>query len=177
VSIVASHLAVQLTSSEVLSPSAFFQRRRATRPTASNPLVSLRPQVFSTSRRFAPRAVYRACFIPNPPLGFSLRGFDPPQVSYALSSAAASMRLVKQHSPAPRRGLQLSTPLRGVTHHAEVSLPPRLLHRGGGECPLGIFPLQGPSCRCPATLITWLPPTRFILLVARWPPGLRPGVL
>jgi hypothetical protein len=40
--------------------------------------TSLRPQVFSTSRRFAPPAAFRACFIPVTLMGFEpLRGFPP----------------------------------------------------------------------------------------------------
>lgn len=45
--------------------------------------VMLRPQDCDSSRRFAPRATCRACFIPVPLLGFSLRGFDPRAVPYA----------------------------------------------------------------------------------------------
>jgi len=44
----------------------------------------LRPQGFAPSRRLAPRTTYRACFIPNPSLGFTLRGFHPPAAPYAV---------------------------------------------------------------------------------------------
>jgi hypothetical protein len=38
---------------------------------SSQPPASCRPQVFSTSRRFAPSSVARACFIPQPRPGFA----------------------------------------------------------------------------------------------------------
>lgn len=37
--------------------------------------LRLRPQDFSPSRRLAPPVTYRACFVSDPSLGFSLRGF------------------------------------------------------------------------------------------------------
>jgi hypothetical protein len=40
--------------------------------------VAFRPQVFPTSRRFAPRSALRACFIPLARLGFPLQGFPLP---------------------------------------------------------------------------------------------------
>ena len=39
----------------------------------TQPPASFRPQVFSTSRRFAPPSDSRACFIPQPRPGFSIR--------------------------------------------------------------------------------------------------------
>jgi len=42
------------------------------------PPVTLRPQGFSPSRRFAPPATCQAYFILDPLLGFSLRGIYPP---------------------------------------------------------------------------------------------------
>lgn len=60
-------------------PPLTFPRRRERRTTGGDchvPPLRLRPQDFSPSRRFAPPATCRACFIPNPPLGFSLRGMS-----------------------------------------------------------------------------------------------------
>jgi hypothetical protein len=53
-----------------------------------NPPVTLRPQGFSPSRRFAPLAASWACSIPGALMGFALRGLCPPLTPYALSSAA-----------------------------------------------------------------------------------------
>jgi len=39
-------------------------------------IAAFRPQVFSTSRRFAPRCTLRACFIPLARPGFALQGFS-----------------------------------------------------------------------------------------------------
>lgn len=81
--------------SEVLSPTAFSQPHGATDPQrVPNTLVPLRPQGFAPSRRFAPRAISRAYFIPIPILGFTLRGFDPRAVPYALSGAE-SLRILE----------------------------------------------------------------------------------
>jgi hypothetical protein len=65
-------------------------------PTVPKPLVTLRPQAFSTSRRFAPQVTYWVYFIPNPPVGLPIRGFNPLSMPYAFSSAVASMKLVIQ---------------------------------------------------------------------------------
>jgi hypothetical protein len=40
--------------------------------------VTLRPQGFSPSRRFAPPMTCRPCFMPVPLMGFTLRGLAPP---------------------------------------------------------------------------------------------------
>jgi hypothetical protein len=64
-------------------------------PAVSNPPVTLRPQGFSPSRRFAPRAICWACFIPVPLLGFSLRGLIPCLPPYVLSDAAPLLRFAR----------------------------------------------------------------------------------
>ena len=62
--------------SEVPSPSASCQSRGATYPRRDpNPPVTLRPQGFAPSRRFAPPTTCRACFIPVPLLGFPYEVF------------------------------------------------------------------------------------------------------
>lgn len=80
--------------SEVWSPSASSRPCGATYlRRVPNPPVTLRPQGLSPSRRFAPRKACRACFIPVPLLGFSLRGLVPPAAPYVLSNAGALMEL------------------------------------------------------------------------------------
>jgi hypothetical protein len=96
-----------LTSSQPRG--ATLSRRFPSRP------VLLRPQGFAPSRRLAPRATCRASFIPIPPVGFSLRGFDPRPMSYALSDAAALMGFL----PCPR---ELGPPLQGLcTSHEALA--------------------------------------------------------
>jgi hypothetical protein len=58
-------------------------------PMIPKPSVTLRPQGFARSRRFAPHTTCRACFIPIPLLGFALRGLHPPATPYAISDAGS----------------------------------------------------------------------------------------
>jgi hypothetical protein len=85
-----------LLPSEVSSPSAFCRPPGATYPgeIPTHP-VKLRSQGFSPSQRFAPLVVCRACFIPVPLLGFTLRGFAPLLVSYVFPNAAPLLELVR----------------------------------------------------------------------------------
>lgn len=99
---------LSLAPSEVCSPSAFFQPCGATY-TRHLPWipVTLRPRGFSPPRRFAPRATYRACFIPIPLLGFTLRGFYPRAAPYVLSNAGSLMGFrprFRKSSACPSRG-------------------------------------------------------------------------
>jgi hypothetical protein len=97
--------------------------------------VRLRPQGFSPSRRLAPDAACWACFIPVPLLGFTLRGFAPALVPYALSSTATSMELERAS-----RGPPL---LRGLTHRWQSRPSAWGLARTPYGCLLGFFPLRG----------------------------------
>jgi hypothetical protein len=75
------------TPSEVSAPAAFSWTRGATDLTCGIPYrrLRLRPQGFAPSRRFAPPMTCRACFIPVPLLGLTLRGFEPPLTPCSLS--------------------------------------------------------------------------------------------
>lgn len=66
------------TPSEVSFPSTFFQWVRATY-TQKVPPFWLRcvPRLSQPFNALIPARTYRACFISNPSLGFSLRGFSP----------------------------------------------------------------------------------------------------
>ena len=72
-------------------------------PTVPTPPVTLRPQGFSPSRRFAPRATCRAYFIPVPLLGFALRDLHPHVTPYAISDAGSLMGFqpTPKNRPAP----------------------------------------------------------------------------
>lgn len=91
-------------------PVSVSQSRRATYiregPTSA---VTLRPQGFAPSRRFAPFATSRAYSIPDPLLGFTLRGLDPPVVPYVLSNAVSL-------GAYPYLGLWYGS-LQGLAHH------------------------------------------------------------
>lgn len=75
------------TPSEVSSPTASSWTRGATNLTCGIPCrrLRLRPQGFAPSRRFAPPMACRACFIPVPLLGLTLRGFEPPLAPCSFS--------------------------------------------------------------------------------------------
>lgn len=75
------------TPSEVWSPTASSWTRGATNLTCGIPCrrLRLRPQGFAPSRRFAPPMACRACFIPVPLLGLTLRGFEPPLAPCSFS--------------------------------------------------------------------------------------------
>jgi hypothetical protein len=90
-----------------------------------NPPVTLRPQGFAPSRRFAPCAASRASFIPVPLLGFALRGLDPHAVPYAISDAGSLMGFLP-------RSEEHDLPLQGFSTQREARLQIRglagLLH-------------------------------------------------
>jgi hypothetical protein len=59
--------------SRLIAPSTSQVRRRS----GFHATAAVRPQVFTTSRRLAPRYALRACFIPLARPGFSLQGLPP----------------------------------------------------------------------------------------------------
>jgi hypothetical protein len=80
-------------------------------PAISIPPVTLRPQGFSPSRRFAPHTTCRAYFIPVPLLGFALRGLHPPAAPYAFPDAGSLVGF-------PPCSEELGPPLQGLQHAA-----------------------------------------------------------
>ena len=103
--------------------------------------AAVRPQVFATSRRFAPRNALRACFIPLARPGFPFRGFP-------STGAAAAHRRRLALLPLPRAGLPLRGdpsrgPSSGPCSPAEsVAYGPRL-SEPSARSPPGLLPLQG----------------------------------
>lgn len=87
---------------------------RATAP------VTLRPRAFSTPRRFAPLMTYRACFIPNPSMGLTLRGFHPPVQPYVLSNAASLLQLAKHRGSMSALTGVMRPLLQGLTQHENL---------------------------------------------------------
>lgn len=62
--------------------------------------AAVRPQVFATSRRFAPRYALRACFIPLARPGFSLQGLSPRrEPSRLVAATLPSCRYSEPGSP------------------------------------------------------------------------------
>ena len=79
-------------------------------PAGPIPPVWLRPQGFAPSRRLAPRATCRACFISVPLLGFPFEALTPSVVPYALSDAAAlGFLAATSRLPPPPQGLEHTT--------------------------------------------------------------------
>lgn len=60
-------------------------------------------QRFSRSQGLTPPSTCRPCFMPVPPLGFTLQGRDPPAELYALSDAHALMRLANHPARCARQ--------------------------------------------------------------------------
>ena len=100
----------EMLPSEVLAPTASFQPRGATYPGEIPPHpVTLRPQGFSPSRRFAPLMAYRAYFIPVPLMGSALRGLAP---------SAGAVRSLEHRVPLGVGEHLGSLPLlQGFSHH------------------------------------------------------------
>ena len=120
-------------------------------PKPTKASVMLRPQGFAPSRRFAPRVISRAYFIPVPLLGFTLRGIPPSATPYALSDTATFMGFPLNFEKL-RRVSSSNAPLQGMArlrkhHHGfGVNRGPRsdyLLEFGSFEVSC---PSQPPAC-------------------------------
>jgi len=86
------------------SPSSRLHSRAATFREDSHVLATLRPQVFSTSRRFAPHSSSRAYFIPLPrPGSRPFRGFSPRAATLPHREEPAPMPLVRARLTRLRR--------------------------------------------------------------------------
>jgi hypothetical protein len=105
-------------------------------PTAA----AFRPQVFSTSRRFAPRVASRACFIPLARPGFPLQGLSLPRSRAASQRPLPSCRCRR---PSSRRRRTVG-PSSGPCSPRESVLHGRAVHPTADRCPPGVHPLQGP---------------------------------
>lgn len=105
-------------------------------PAGPNPPVTLRPQGFSPSRRFAPRTTCRAYFIPVPLLGFTPRGLVPRATPYAVSSAGPLLGF-------PPVSEEPGRPSRGSTRHAKPDHATRGLAGPTLRCLHELHPLRG----------------------------------
>jgi hypothetical protein len=115
---------------------------RVRRHDECQPAAAFRPQVFSTSRRFAPRDALRACFISLARLGFPLQGFPFP-------GSRTSSRRPRTLLPLPAVFLipcGSDSPwdrLQGLAPPGSPLLDRLAVHRPGARCPPGFSPLQG----------------------------------
>jgi hypothetical protein len=97
--------------------------------------LELRPWAFSTLRRFAPHTTCRAYFIPDPLMGFSLRGLAPPGTPYVFSDAVTLTRLDND--------VNAASPPQGFARPGDPAHEPWGLAKDPAGCPLGIVPLRG----------------------------------
>jgi hypothetical protein len=105
-------------------------------PASPNPPVTLRPQGFAPSRRFAPRTTSRAYFIPVPLLGFTPRGLDPRATPYAVSDAGPLLGF-------PPVSEEPGRPSRGPTRRAKPVHVTRGLAWPSLRCLHELHPLRG----------------------------------
>jgi len=79
------------------------QRFRFARHGECQPAAAFRPQVFTTSRRFAPRDALRACFIPLARPGFALQGFSLARSRFGFSPRLCPLVVTPNAPPLSRR--------------------------------------------------------------------------
>jgi len=103
--------------------------------------AAFRPQVFSTSRRFAPHVALQACFIPLARPGFALQGFSLARSRPGSSPAPCPLAVTSEAPSLARRTFRRSAT--GPCSPGEsVPSDPRL-SESSGRSPLGLSPLQG----------------------------------
>jgi hypothetical protein len=103
--------------------------------------AAVRPQVFATSRRFAPQDTLRACFIPLARPGFSLQGLSLARSRYDSSSQPCLHAVAARFAPLARRSTR-SSASRPCSPGESVAYDPRLSDPCA-RSPLGLHPLQG----------------------------------
>ena len=117
------------SSHEVLRPFSVSPHRAAADLAGLASPGRLRPQVFSTSRRFRPPRAWRPCFMPHP-----LMGFHPPE----LCSSRAAVRRFQRRCPlgvervlgTPRRRENRVPPAGNANHRTGAgTAPKRSTHR------------------------------------------------
>jgi hypothetical protein len=167
------------TPSEVWSPTASSWTRGATNLACGIPCrrLRLRPQGFAPSRRIAPPMACRACFIPVPLLGFTLRGFEPPLAPCSFSDCQHpqgfgtrplphASRFASRMKLTVQRQLVRGPPCWGFARQRKPTLGPWVFHQTPGiRASLGLS-LQGflPLTRrvdlrpaCPSRAFSLLP--------------------
>lgn len=126
----------------LIAPSASRVRRRDGFQTTA----AVRPQVFTTSRRFAPRHTLRACFIPLARPGFSLQGLSLAGSRHGSSPRSCPLAVTASSAPLARRPTRSSTS-RPCSPGESVASGPRL-SEPSARSPLGLPSSPGlPSLR------------------------------
>lgn len=120
----------------IAPPTSRVRRRDGFHATAA-----VRPQVFATSRRLAPRNALRACSIPLARPGFSLQGFSLARSRYGSSPQPCLPAVTARFAPLAGRSTRSSTsrpcsPGESVAHDPRLSDP-------SARSPRGLHPLQG----------------------------------
>jgi len=115
--------------------------RRSARRTGVHAGAAFRPQVFSTSRRFAPHVASQAYFIPLARPGFALQGFSLTR-SRPGSSPAPCPPAVTAEAPSLAGRTSRSSASGPCSPGESVASGPRL-SEPSTRSPLGLSPLQG----------------------------------
>jgi len=121
----------------LIAPSTSRVRRRD----GFHTTAAVRPQVFATSRRFAPHDALRACSIPLARPGFSLQGFSLARSRYGSSPQPCLLAVTARFAPLARRSTRSPTS-RPCSPGESVATEPRLSDPSA-RSPRGLHPLQG----------------------------------
>jgi len=116
----------------LIAPSVSQVRRRD----GFHATAAVRPQVFATSRRFAPRYTLRACFIPLARPGFSLQGLSLAGSRHGSSPRSCPLAVTASSAPLARRPARSSTS-RPCSPGESVASGPRL-SEPSARSPLGL---------------------------------------
>lgn len=117
------------------------QHRGFARHDGFHATAAVRPQVFATSRRFAPRSTSRACFIPLARPGFALQGVPLVRSRYDSSPQRCPLVVTAPTPPLAKRPRRNPTsgpcsPQESVAAGPQLSSP-------NARSPPELFPLQG----------------------------------
>jgi len=123
----------------LIAPSVSRVRRRD----GFHATAAVRPQVFATSRRFAPRYTLRACFIPLARPGFSLQGLLLAGSRHGSSPRPCPHTVTASRAPLARRPSRSSVS-RPCSPGEFVASCPRL-SEPTARSPLGLSSSPGPA--------------------------------
>jgi hypothetical protein len=128
------------TSSRISFPFAT-SPAESTTGAPSTARLTVRPQRFSRSRRFAPPPAVRACFIPQPRPGLHFRGCCPPSSRHASSTCRALVSFEACPLPAAEAPGATDRPrgLQGVDPNGDPLLTDRWFRPARSSIPSCVF--------------------------------------